>query len=151
VDGAYYKNNRCGATGAVLRDHHGSFVKAVSRWYPNSLDTLTMEALALQDGVALVQGVGAHNLWMETDCQELVKLWEAGDKQRSSIFAVLNEIREMSASFNDVTLVYANRKCNRVAHEHAKKASSDMVAGVWYEIPACIYHLLAEDCNHVAI
>jgi hypothetical protein len=45
---------------------------------------------------------------METDCQELVKLWEAGDKQRSSIFAVLNEIREMSASFNDVTLVYAN-------------------------------------------
>jgi hypothetical protein len=39
-----------------------------------------MEALACQDGVALVQSVGARNLCIETDCQDLVKLWE-GDKQ----------------------------------------------------------------------
>jgi hypothetical protein len=45
--------------------------------YPYSLDALTMGALACRDGVTLVQGVGAHNLCTESECQELVKLWEA--------------------------------------------------------------------------
>jgi hypothetical protein len=29
----------------------------------------------------------------------------------------------------DVILVYANRRCNRIVHELAKKISNDMVAG----------------------
>jgi hypothetical protein len=94
------------------------------------LIALTMEALACRDGVTtLVQGVRAHNnLCTETECQELVKLWEARGKQRLNISVVLQEIREMSVSFNVVTLNYANRKCNRVAHELKKKPQ---VTGGW--------------------
>jgi len=34
---------------------------------------------------------------METDCQELVTLWPAEEHQRSSVLAVLREIRELSS------------------------------------------------------
>jgi hypothetical protein len=67
VDGAFYANNRCGATSAILCDHQGLFLGL----HQDGIPTLTMEALACQDGVVLVQSVGAHNLCIETDCEDL--------------------------------------------------------------------------------
>jgi hypothetical protein len=80
--------------------------------------------------------------WLSRPCEAM------GRRQTNiSIFVVLKEISEMSVSFNVVTLIYANWKCNRVAHKLAKKASSVMVARVWHETPTCIEHLLAKYCN----
>lgn len=58
-----------------------------------------MEALACKDGVILAAERGAQPLQIETDSQELVKLWEAVDNQRSHITPILREIKDHSAPF----------------------------------------------------
>jgi hypothetical protein len=40
---------------------------------------LTMEAIACREGVAYAGSRGIQNLQVETDNQELVKLWEMGE------------------------------------------------------------------------
>ena len=97
VDGAFYADQRQGATGAVLRDHQGVFKGGGAKRYANCLDALLMEALACRDGLALAQQFGMQQVTMETDCQELVTLWPAEEHQRSSVLAVLREIRELSS------------------------------------------------------
>jgi hypothetical protein len=56
-----------------------------------------MEALACRDGLVLTQQVGVQRVWLETDCQELLKLWSVGEKQRSSVVTIMKEIRELSS------------------------------------------------------
>ena len=83
-DGAFYSDGS-GATGAVLRDHHGRFKGGSARWYDTCMDALTMEALACRDGLSLAVKSGATSELLETDCQELVRLWSMKDEQRSSV------------------------------------------------------------------
>jgi hypothetical protein len=56
-----------------------------------------MEALACRDGLVLTQQVGVQRVWLETDCQEHLKLWSVGERQRSSVVTIRKEIRELSS------------------------------------------------------
>jgi hypothetical protein len=96
-DGAFYPDGS-GATGAVLRDHHGCFKGGSTRWYDTCMDALTMEALACRDGVILAKKKGATRVLLETDCQELVRLWSMKDEERSSVTTILREIQELCNS-----------------------------------------------------
>jgi hypothetical protein len=51
TDGAFYDRQWEGATGAVLRDANGGFVRASAKWYDHCLDALTAEAMACRDGL----------------------------------------------------------------------------------------------------
>jgi ribonuclease HI len=53
TDGAFYGNQGKGATGFVLRDETGGFVRGGAQWYDHGLDALTMEALACRGGLVL--------------------------------------------------------------------------------------------------
>jgi hypothetical protein len=135
VDGAFYADQRQGATGAVLRDHQGVFKEGGTKWYANCLDVLLMEALDCRDGVVLAQQFGMQQVTMETDCQELVTLWHAGEHQRSSVPAVLREIRELSFLFQNFSLTFSGRNCYRVEHVLAKQVSGSVPSGRWHETP----------------
>ena len=128
-----------GETGAVLRDHQGVF-RGGAKWYANCLDALLMEALACRDGLALAQQFGMQQVTMETDCQESVTLWHAAEHQRSSVLALLREIQELSSLFQNFTLSFSGRNCNRVAHVLAKQVSGSVPSGRWYETPECVVH-----------
>ncbi|TVU49411.1 hypothetical protein EJB05_00719, partial [Eragrostis curvula] len=147
VDGAFALENWHGAAGAVLRDHNGTFGGAMANWYANCMDALHAEALACRDGAVLARQAGVRKVYMETDCQEMVTLWNAGSDQRSSVMSVLREIWEISSSFECFILKHASRTCNMVAHTLAKQVSGDVRTGTWHEPPACIINLLAKDCN----
>ena len=106
-----------------------------------------MEALACSDGLVLAQQTGVQKLWLETDCKELVNLWNAGDNQRSTVAELLGEIRELSMGFQDFKFSFISRDCNRVAHVLAKQVTGDAPSGWWHEGPACIVNLMIADCN----
>jgi hypothetical protein len=73
-----------------------------------------------------------------------------GELQRSCISPIIGEIRELSVSFVDFSLVvYVNRACNRVAHTLAKEVSDGNRVGEWQLALTCIANILIEDCNHV--
>ena len=108
-----------------------------------------METAACRDGVVLAGEMNFRRVQVETDSQELVKLWEMGELQRSCISPIIREIRVLSTSFADFSLMYVNRIDNRVAHTLAKQVSDGNRTGEWQLAPTCIANLLTEDCNHV--
>jgi len=117
VDAAFHAEHWRGASREILRDDEGRFLEAQATPYDHSMDALVAEALACRDGLILAERYGATRLSLETDCQEVINLWENKDKNRSVIYPILMEIQEHSRLFQDFIFLYASRSCNRVAHE----------------------------------
>jgi hypothetical protein len=141
VDAAFQTEAGCAATGAVPRNDSGVFVGAQANAYPHCIDALMAEAYACRDGMIL-------KLCLETDCQQLVAIWEGRDTGRSVIVPIIMAIVELSLCFQDFSLNYASRLCNKVAHELTKQVSGSETV-VWHETPLCNgYGLLEAVCNH---
>ncbi|CAL4944430.1 unnamed protein product [Urochloa decumbens] len=148
VDGAFYDSFHSGASGAVLRDENGVFRGARAIWYANSLNALTMEARACRDGLIFARQHGVTRLILETDCEALIKLWNSKDLQRSEAAVIINEIKELSFSFNAFVFRFTSRLCNQVAHGCAKLVSATMTWGEWLlEAPQSVRAYLNNDCN----
>lgn len=150
TDGTFNPRKGQGATGAVLRNSTGAFLSGRATWYPHGLDALSLEALACRDGMILAADMGVQNLQVETDSQELVKLWTEVDTQRSRITAILKEVKDRSQLFSAFSLRFASRNCNRVAHVLAKQVSDDTRVSEWHLAPSRVSHLVTEDCNSIA-
>jgi ribonuclease HI len=112
VDGAFYIQESSGATGAVLRDHSGAFLQARAVWRDHAPDALTMEVLAFKEGQIMARSIGARKIVAETDCAEVVHLWNALNTQTISL--ILADIKDLSRSFDEFSLFYLNRSCNRL-------------------------------------
>jgi hypothetical protein len=110
------------------------------------MDALTMEAYACKDGMILAKRNGIDRLCLETDCHELVTLWEQKDGGRSVISPIIMEIQELSVCFQGFSLSYVSRICKKVAHEVTKQVCGRETV-VWQEGLLCIHCLLAADCN----
>jgi hypothetical protein len=58
----------------VLRDNNGVLIRGQTLWYGHAAIVLTMEALAVRDGVKLASDLGLSRIKIETDASEVVKL-----------------------------------------------------------------------------
>lgn len=56
------------------------------------MDATTVEAWACRDGMKLAERRGAVKLCIESDCLELVQLWESRETRRPVIRPILREI-----------------------------------------------------------
>jgi hypothetical protein len=74
-----------------------------------------MEATACRD---------ALRIYLETDCLELIQMWEKGDFQRSIAGSLLTEINELRLAFREFVFKYVSRNCNKVAHVVAKQVTA---------------------------
>jgi hypothetical protein len=111
-----------------------------------------MEALACRDGIRMAQELGITKLCLETDCLELINLWKALDMQRSAVSLIIHDIRCISRSFSEFTFAYANRICNRVAHECARQVFHEFDRVEWHlDPPVSLCSLLEDDCNHLLV
>lgn len=107
----------------------------MGKWYDNCLDALTVEALACQNGMVHTRQPGATKICMETDCQEQVKLLSQGVNQ-CSIVAIFREIQELSMFFQEFTLLFTSRECNRAHLPAIKQVTVDAREGLWQTAPA---------------
>jgi ribonuclease HI len=143
----FFEGNRTGATGVVLRDHDGQSYGGSARWYELSLNALTSEALACRDGLQYARNRGTSKIILESDCQVLVSLWENHARQRSEIQPILLHMEELNRSFEDFSLCFVNRICNRLAHECAGLVSRENLVEEWLIIPPCLRATADADCN----
>lgn len=63
------------------------------------MDATTVEAWACRDGMKLAERRGAVKLCIESDCLELVQLWESRETRRPVIRPILREIQELTLAF----------------------------------------------------
>lgn len=126
----------------MIRDYRGSFQAAQARWYDRGFDACMMKAIACRDGLVLAMQQGVQKVWLETDCLELVNLWQKKDDQRSVIDPVLREIDDLRLAFQDFSFTYISRSCNKVAHVLAKQVSSTHRTEMWHVTLACVLDLV---------
>jgi len=104
-----------------------------------------------RDGLCMARYINTHKVWLETDSQKMLRLWQASPNQRSSIEAIMVEIRELSSVFEEFKFTYIARSCNEVAHTIAKQVAGDTRFGWSSCAPACVTHLMIRDCNSAPI
>jgi hypothetical protein len=74
--------------GGIARNTSG-FIGAWSKPYPGVTDPMIAEALALRDGVIFAKLRGFTQVVMETDCKEVVDLWDSRVGSRAIIAPIL--------------------------------------------------------------
>lgn len=94
----------------------------------------------------LAKDKGVQRLQLETDGQELVKLWRLGRiNDLGRISPIIRETRELCLSFHAFELMYSSRIGNRVAHTLAKQVSGDNMMVEWQCAPYCAADLVTVD------
>lgn len=83
----------------------------------------------------LARRLGLQRIQLETDCLELIQLWERKELQRSLLDPVLVEIDELRLAFSESVFKYVNRSCNKVAHVLAKQVTRTNQSEQWHEMP----------------
>jgi hypothetical protein len=86
------------------RDSSRRFRGTWCKPYPGIVDPLTSEALALRDVVVFARGLSFSRILVETDCSQLVRLWENKGTDRSLIGPLLQEISSLSLEFQPFLL-----------------------------------------------
>ena len=132
TDGGLSLDARRGGAGGVARSH-SEYLGAWSKPYEGISDPLVAEALALRDGVIFAKLRGYLKVVMETDCLEVVNLWNSRHGSRAAVAPILQEIGELVSSFSSFTIQHVMRSANNSAHLCAKLASTLMVTSSWLE------------------
>jgi hypothetical protein len=121
TDGGLDLEAQKGGAGGVVRTR-STCLGAWSKPYPGVTHPLTIEAMALRDDVNFALLSGYQRVVIETDCLEMVNLWEARHGSRSAVSPILQEIGELPLSFISFSVQHAYRSTNLPAHLCAKHA-----------------------------
>ena len=79
---------------------------------------------------------------MEIDCLQFVQLWRKKESQRSVIDPILKEIDEVCLAFQEFSISFVSRSCNKLAHVLAKQVSASHPLGTWHVTPTCVFDLI---------
>jgi ribonuclease HI len=116
TDGGFEAESMSGATGVVIRDGNGVFIKAMARKLPSIASALVAEAEAWRDGLRLLGQSSYQQVVLESNSLELITLWRAWEKQQSEITPILKEIQTMVAGISSFKTLHIRRTGNMVAH-----------------------------------
>jgi ribonuclease HI len=119
IDACFFPNGT-GATGPVLRDSKGHVVAGVSRVLCQILDATTEEAIALQNGLQLIEGLGCALVVIETDSLELVQAYNGVIDIWSPYTAILADCFQRTRGIGHVTVQHCFRQANGTTHHLAR-------------------------------
>ena len=102
--------------GVGLCDHTGKLLRAQALWYESAASAMAMEAYAIRDGIQLAYNCGLRDVIIESDAQQLVRIWSSSKYARSEVAAIMHEVEELSRNMASFQLDYLPREANELAH-----------------------------------
>jgi hypothetical protein len=148
VDGAINSREIVVGSGGVARGDAEIFRGAWCRPYSGIIDPLTAEALALRDGAVFAKARNFRQVVFETDCSELVRLWDSRRKIKPLITPILEEVSILSLGFQSFSFCFARCSTNNSAHACARYACMNNMAEEWIDgSPGFLHNSLNADCN----
>ena len=136
TDGAIDFGIGNGGAGGVVRSS-SALVGAWSKPLLGVTDPLVAESLAVREGVIFAKLRGYQHVMVETDCLEIVNLWNFRSNSRSVVAPILIEIGELATSFSSFVIQHVNRAANHPAHLCARRACSLQVTDSWFAAAPC--------------
>ena len=146
VDGAFKENGDV-SIGVVIRNSTGSVLLTAWRVISNAANAEEVELLACREGVLLAAEWSPSPSILESDCLSAVNLLRKPSDQRSSSTFIVQETTEAARGLPSFRVHHIKREQNGVAHELAQLAIRLFHSAVWRNrFPACVEHLVAQDC-----
>ena len=135
-----------GGVGGLVRSS-STFVAAWSKPLPGVSDPLIAETLAVREGVIFAQLRGFSQVLVETDCLEIVNLWNSRSNPRSVVAPILIEIGERASSFSRFIIQHVLRAANQPAHLCARNACKLQMTESWHTfVPSfLVTSIMADD------
>ena len=110
-------------------------------------DPLIAETLSVREGVMFAKLRGFSHVVLETDCLEIVNLWNCRSNTRSVIAPILLDIGELASSFTHFVIQHVPRNANIPAHLCARHARPLCVSDSWLStVPSfLVTSIMADD------
>jgi ribonuclease HI len=146
ADGAFRSADNNGGGGVVLRDHHGSCLGMVGRFYPRVGDAEHAELLACHQALIFAKEKGVDKVVLETDSTGVAAKLKTEDLDRSAYGMLAEDIKKLSKGFEDFSVRTVRRSANGVAHLVAKVSCDNKSCNRWMgAFPDCIQKALDLD------
>ena len=141
-DGAVFSKDKFSRVGAVIREENGLVLGSCSKHLPQAYSAVEVEALAAATALALAEDLGMQRVILEGDSLVIIIALREEEQIFSPIGLLLEDVRRLSLSFQQLLYSHTKREGNSVAHNLARYANSIPDFLVWMEdVPPCIQSL----------
>ena len=145
-DGAVFSKDKFSGVGAVIRDENGLVLGSCSKHLPQAYSAVEVEALAAATALALAEDLGMQRVILEGDSLVIIKALREEEQFFSPVGLLLEDVRMLSLSFQQLLYSHTKREGNSVAHNLARYANSIPEFLVWMEdVPPCIQSFVQAD------
>lgn len=111
-------------------------------------NALVAEAFAVRDALHFARSMLISLVVIESDCAVLVDAIQQQKIIRKEIHPILQDIQNISTSFQLCEFTWVNRKANRAAHEIAKLRKLNLLHGSWAtSLPESLRIIISQDAN----
>jgi ribonuclease HI len=135
VDATFSVDDMSGAVGAVIRDAHGNFVIASSKFLQNVSSPAMAEAQAMLHGLELANSIGCNALEAESDSIEVITYFSGEVEMWNEATAVYADCITITSMIGKVEYKHCLRETNEVAHLIARNSFISHISCIWVGEP----------------
>ena len=138
-DSAVFSKDNFSGVGVVIRDENGLVLGSCSKHLPQAYSAVEVEALAAATALALAEDLDMTRVILEGDSLVIIKALREEEQFLSPIGLLLEDVRMLSLSFQQLLYSHTKREGNSVAHNLTRYTNSIPDFLVWMEdVPSCI-------------
>jgi ribonuclease HI len=145
TDAAIFSSSRQMGVGVVIRNHHGECLAACSELISEVTAPELAEALAVRRAISLAGDEGFGRLQVVSDCLSVIQRINSTMTDRSIVGVVVQDIKHLADSFEEVSFTHVRRHCNESAHILARSAERFISSTFRNFAPDCIRQTLCND------
>uniref|UniRef100_A0A8I6YNB2 RNase H type-1 domain-containing protein n=1 Tax=Hordeum vulgare subsp. vulgare TaxID=112509 RepID=A0A8I6YNB2_HORVV len=144
VDAVLFSHDRSMGAGVVMRDHSGSCIACYGIGVPNVILSELTEAIAIRDLLfALCEGF--QEVILGSDCLTVILRINSLSQDRSLCGPVIQDIKQLRASFTSCSIFHVRREQNVAAYLLARSCNQ-LECRVWRGVsPECIRETICMD------
>ena len=125
---------------------YGLVLGSCSKHLPQAYSAVEVEALAAATALALAEDLGMQRVILEGDSLVIIKALREEEQFFSPVGLLLEDVRKLSLSFQQLLYSHTKREGNSVTHNLARYANSIPDFLVWMEdVPPCIQSFVQAD------
>lgn len=146
VDAAYFEEEGMGATSVVVRDEKGTFLAVQCKFITHAADVMTMEAMAMRDGLNLVSTLGFQRVEAESEYLNVINFCNRQNRWWDAAAAVFVECVAIGVLIGKVNFKHCYRSTNQVEHVLANFSFGNKTFSFGVdEPPYCLVTKLVDD------
>jgi ribonuclease HI len=127
VDASFHVDSRTGAVGAILRDSHGRFLAASTKYVPYVGSVAEAEAIAMKEGLWLANRKGCNAVLAESDSLETIEALSGPGNWWTGSAGIYADCIDLAFEIGDVSYAHCPREANKTAHELARVCFIDKI------------------------